>query len=80
MLWCLIQHLENTYIKNNLNDWVSTFSGAYTFVVLPAELPVTKFNAQLKAFAKKHKPAEYANDGYMRSLYLKYIMMTGLEI
>ena len=54
--------LQNTYIKNNLNDWVSTFGGAYTFVVLPPELPVEKFNVQLVAFAKKHKPAEYQKD------------------
>jgi predicted permease len=57
--------LQNTYIKNNLNDWVSTFGGAYTFVVLPPDLPVEKFNAELKSFAKKHKPAEYASDGYI---------------
>jgi putative ABC transport system permease protein len=54
--------LENTYIKNNLKDWVSTFGDAYTFVVLPPELSQNKFNAQLKTFAKKHKPAEYAAD------------------
>lgn len=57
--------LENTYIKNNLNDWVSTFGGAYTFVVLPPELSPEKFDTQLKAFAKKHKPAEYAKDGFV---------------
>jgi len=57
--------LQNTYIKNNLDDWVSTFGGAYTFVVLPADLPVAKFNNELKAFAKKHKPAEYASDSYI---------------
>jgi ABC-type antimicrobial peptide transport system permease subunit len=57
--------LENTYIKNNLNDWVSTFGGAYVFVVLPPELSHAKFDAQLKAFAKKHKPAEYAKDGFV---------------
>ena len=56
--------IQNTYLKNNLNDWVSTFGGAYTFVVLPAELSLEKFNAQLNAFAKKHKPAEYAADVY----------------
>lgn len=54
--------LENTNIKNNLNDWVSTFGGAYTFVVLPPELSPAKFDTQLKAFAKKHKPVEYAKD------------------
>ena len=57
--------LANTSRKNNLDDWVSTFSGAYTFVVLPQELPVTKFNTQLKAFAKKNKPAESATDSYI---------------
>jgi len=54
--------LQNTFMKDNLHDWVSTFGGAYTFVVLPHELPVNKFNTELKAFAKKHKPAEYAAD------------------
>jgi len=57
--------LQNTNLKNNLTDWVSTFSGAYTFVVLPKELSVEKFNAQLKAFAKRHKPAEDAKDGFV---------------
>jgi len=54
--------LQNTYIKDNLNDWVSTFGGAYTFVVLPPEFSPSKFNAQLIGFAKKHKPAEYSKD------------------
>src|SRR5205085_8700789 len=40
--------LEHTWLKQNLNDWVSTFGGAYTFVVLPAELSSEKFNTQLK--------------------------------
>jgi predicted permease len=57
--------LQNTGTKNNLNDWVSTFGQAYTFVVLPPGLPVNKFNSELKAFAKKHKPAEYASDGFI---------------
>jgi putative ABC transport system permease protein len=57
--------LQNTYIKDNLNDWVSTFGSACTFVVLPTNLPVTKFNTELKTFAKKHKPAEYAQDGFI---------------
>jgi putative ABC transport system permease protein len=57
--------LQNTGIKNNLNDWVSTFSEAYTFVVLPSDLPINKFNAELKSFAKRHKPAEYASDLFL---------------
>lgn len=57
--------LPGTRLRNQLNDWVSTFSEQYTFVVLPPDLPVNKFNAELKAFAKKHKPAEYASDGFI---------------
>ena len=57
--------LENTNRKNNLDDWVSTFSGTYTFVVLPKELSAAKFDSQLKAFAKKHKPVESATDSYI---------------
>ena len=57
--------LENTNIQNNLSDWVSTYSEAYTFTVLPSNLFVDKFNVQLKAFAKKHKPTEYANDVFI---------------
>src|ERR1051326_733053 len=41
--------LQNTYIKNNLNDWVSTFGGAYTFVVLPPELSPEKFDVLLRS-------------------------------
>jgi putative ABC transport system permease protein len=57
--------LQNTGVKNNLDDWVSTYGGAYSFVVLPPALPVNKFNTQLKLFAKKHKPAEYASDAFV---------------
>lgn len=57
--------LNNTYIKASLNDWVSTFGNSCSFVVLPPELSVIKFNADLKSFAKKHKPAEYAKDAYI---------------
>jgi putative ABC transport system permease protein len=57
--------LQHTWIKSNLDDWVSTMGGAYTFVVLPPELSVNSFNTQLKSFAKKHKPAEYAHDVYV---------------
>lgn len=57
--------LERTNRKSNLDDWVSTFSDAYTFVVLPGNIPVATFNQQLAAFAKKHKPAEAATDSYI---------------
>ena len=54
--------MQHTWIKSNLDDWVSTFGGAYTFVILPPELSLQKFNTELKAFSKKHRPAEYAKD------------------
>ncbi len=57
--------MMHTNIKNNTDDWESTFGGAYTFVVLPPELPVESFNAQLKAFAKKHKPAPYSQESFI---------------
>ena len=57
--------LPATNAKRNLGDWVSTSSGSNCFVVLPDDLPVQKFNADLISFSKKHKPAEYAKDAYV---------------
>ena len=57
--------LQNSWVKPNLEDWVSTMGGAYTFIVLPKEWTAEKFNRDLIAFAKKHKPAEYAQDSYV---------------
>jgi putative ABC transport system permease protein len=54
--------LEKMSVANNMTDWVSTFSQAYCFVILPPELPAANFNKSLKTFVKKHKPAEYAKD------------------
>lgn len=57
--------LARTNRKANLDDWVSTFSDAYTFVVLPPGYSPETFNTALKAFAKKHKPAEASTDSYI---------------
>lgn len=57
--------LQHTSRKSLLEDWVSIYGNTNTFVVLPATLSVEKFNKQLKVFAKKHKPADYANDSYI---------------
>lgn len=62
---CSYSSLKNTTASGNLEDWVSTWGYAYTFVVLPDNYPVEKFNKELIAFAKKHKPAEYAQDAYI---------------
>ncbi|HYE53789.1 MAG TPA: ABC transporter permease [Chitinophagaceae bacterium] len=55
--------LKKMGYNNNLTDWVSTFSQAYCFVVLPDNVSPETFNTQLKSFVKKHKPAEYQRDG-----------------
>lgn len=54
--------LKSMSIGRNFDDWVSTFGNAYTFVVLPENLPRAEFDKQLLSFTKKHKPAEYARD------------------
>ncbi|MFL5741289.1 MAG: ABC transporter permease [Flavisolibacter sp.] len=56
--------LPATSLKRNLDDWVSTFSQSYCFLVLPSNIQPVQFNQQLRAFAKRHKPAEYATDSY----------------
>jgi len=48
----------------NLKDWVSTFGSHYCFLVLPGNMSVNLFNKDLIAFAKKHKPAEYAKQAF----------------
>jgi putative ABC transport system permease protein len=57
--------IANSQIINNLTDWVSTYGGACTFIVLPDAHSANKFNADLRSFAKKHKPVEYAKDSYI---------------
>jgi ABC-type antimicrobial peptide transport system, permease component len=57
--------IKNTGMKRNLDDWVSTFSSNNTYVILPDHYSVDKFNAALVQFAKKHKPADYAQDSYV---------------
>jgi len=47
----------------NLHDWVSTFGDNSCFMVLPANISESLFDKNLKAFVKKHKPAEYNKDG-----------------
>ena len=53
----------NSIHRVDLKDWVSTYGRAYTFVRLQASLNPAQFNAQLRDFVKKHKPADHANDG-----------------
>jgi putative ABC transport system permease protein len=46
-------------------DWIGQTSNLNTFVVLPEKMTASEFDNDLKAFVKKHTPAEYANQGYM---------------
>jgi putative ABC transport system permease protein len=48
----------------NQHDWVSTWGDHYCFVELPANLNEVQFNKNLKAFVKKHKPADYVKDSF----------------
>jgi predicted permease len=57
--------LKTRNLAKQLDDWVSTFGQAYSFVVLPDDYSPAKFNTVLTAFAKKHKPADYAKDNYI---------------
>ncbi len=43
----------------NLKDWVSTFGDNSCYILLPNNVSVSHFNADLKAMAKKRKPAPY---------------------
>lgn len=47
----------------NLHDWVSTFGDNSCFVILPDNMTQAQFDQNLKAFVKKHKPADYVKDG-----------------
>lgn len=57
--------LKNSNLSRNMTDWVSTFSEASVFVILPPKYPIAKFNTELRNFALRHKPAEYAKDAYV---------------
>ena len=54
--------LKNLNVARNLTDWISTFSGATCYIVLPSDLPAAKFNTMLVSFVNKHKPKEYTKD------------------
>ncbi|MBO9619246.1 MAG: ABC transporter permease, partial [Niabella sp.] len=46
-------------------DWTAQDGSLNTFVVLPKNMSALQFDTDLKSFAKKHTPAEYANQGYL---------------
>ncbi|HJP63029.1 MAG TPA: ABC transporter permease, partial [Mucilaginibacter sp.] len=50
--------------NGNSKDWVSTFGDNNCYIILPENISVNQFNANLQVFVKKHKPAEYVKDGF----------------
>ena len=51
--------VKNSDYSGNLKDWVSTFGDNNCYIVLPNNLSVSHFNAELVAMAKRRKPAPY---------------------
>jgi predicted permease len=49
--------------EGNSHDWVSTFGDNNCYIILPDNVSVSQFDANLQAFVKKHKPADYVKDG-----------------
>ncbi|HEY8930572.1 MAG TPA: ABC transporter permease [Mucilaginibacter sp.] len=56
---------KNSDFYNNTKDWVSTFGDHNCFVILPDGKSAEQYNINLKAFVKKHKPAQYAKDTFV---------------
>jgi len=52
-----------SFSNPSINDWVSTFSNHYCFILLPAGTKAAEFDLLLPDFVKKHKPPEYVKDG-----------------
>ncbi len=50
--------LKNTNLKSNLDDWSTIFSDHRCYVVLPDNMTKAHFEADLKTFWTRHKPAD----------------------
>ena len=55
--------VKSSTFYENMEDWVSINGNNQCFVVLSTNLIQKQFDAQLKGFVKKHKPADYVKDG-----------------
>lgn len=58
-------------LSGNANDWISTFSDRNTYLILPAGISETQFNADLASFAKKHIPPPYNKTSSLQLQALK---------
>lgn len=74
-------HQKGSDYNGNIKDWVSTFGDNECFIVLPKNTPVSRFNARLKALAKKYKPAPYnAKDAFELQPLAEIHYNTDIEI
>jgi len=56
---CATMREKSSDFYGNLKDWVSTFSENQCYIVLPKNISVNQFSGDLKAMAKRRKPAPY---------------------
>lgn len=64
-LGVVASYAANDEAKDRKEDWMSTFGGLNTYIVLPANITVENVNRRLVAFAKEHKPEDYKTDYYV---------------
>lgn len=56
----------NTSVGEDISqDWSGEDGSLNTFIVLPQNMSARQFDNYLKAFVKKHAPAEFSNHGYI---------------
>lgn len=57
--------IKSTDYKSNMEDWGSNFGSHNCFVVLPDNISEARFNQDLVAFLKKHKPDDYKKEALL---------------
>jgi putative ABC transport system permease protein len=57
--------IKKTDYVNNLEDWNSNFGSHNCFVVLPENVSEARFNHDLVAFIKKHRPDEAKREAFL---------------
>lgn len=70
---------QDNRFYGNVGDWVSTLGDQECFVVLPDNVTAGQFDKSLKAFAIKHKPAEYAKDNFRLQPLKEMHYTTGID-
>ncbi|MCQ6956595.1 ABC transporter permease [Mucilaginibacter aquariorum] len=57
--------IKKTDYNNNLEDWNSNFGSHNCFIVLPENVSEARFNHDLVAFIKKHRPDEAKREAFL---------------